>query len=62
MSIQPDLLESLRTMRDKIDCDPDPRTPTLQELYGLLARRIADIEAAQVLTYEGGTNVQQPEQ
>ena len=62
MSIQPDLLESLRTMRDKIDCDPDPLTPTLQELYGLLARRIADIEAAQVLTYEGGTNVQQPEQ
>ena len=61
MSTQPDLLESLRTMRDKIDCDPDPRTPTLQELYGLLARRIADIEAAQVLTYEGGTRAQQRE-
>ena len=63
MSLQSphDLLHSLRAMRDKIDCDPAPRTPTLQELYRLLARRIAEIEAAQVLTSGGGLRVQSPD-
>lgn len=63
MSLQPshDLLESLRAMRTKIDCDPAPRTPTLQELYRLLARRIAEIEAARLPVSGGDLRVQDPE-
>jgi len=48
MSIQPpyDLLQSLRRLRAKIESDPEPRTPSLQHLYRLTTRRIAEIEAA----------------
>ena len=47
MSIQPDhdLLCSLRHMREKIERDPAPRTPSLDQLYRLLARRIAELES-----------------
>ena len=56
MSIQldHDLLRTLRYMRDKIDLDSSPRTPTLDNLYGLLLRRIATLEAAQTVTHRGG--------
>jgi len=55
MSIQPDhdLLVSLRRMRRKIDLDPAPRTPVLQQLYALLVRRIAEIEEAKAPAHAG---------
>lgn len=47
MSLQPDydLLCSLRHMREKMDRDPAPRTTSVDELYRLLARRIAELES-----------------
>jgi len=35
-------------MRDKINRDPSPRTPSLQEFYALLVRRTADLEDVQL--------------
>ena len=48
MSLQPehDLLPTLRAMRDKIERDPTPRTPSLHELYRLLAYRISELESS----------------
>jgi hypothetical protein len=53
MSLQPDhdLLCSLRHMREKINLDPMPRTPSLQQLYALLVRRISQIEDAQTSSH-----------
>ena len=55
MSIQPphDLLAALRHMREKIDSDPLPRTPSLQHLYVLLVRRIAEAESAALPAHAG---------
>ena len=55
MSIQPpyDLLAALRHMREKIDRGPVPRTPSLQQLYVLLVRRIAEAESAESPTHAG---------
>jgi hypothetical protein len=59
MSIQPphDLLAGLRAMRDKIESDPAPRTPSLQQLHAILLRRIAELETNQALTNRGGLGV-----
>lgn len=56
MSIEPDhdLLTTLRHMREKIELDSSPRTPTLEQLYGLLVRRIATLESSQTIKQRGG--------
>ena len=50
MSLRPDhdLLSSLRQMREKIESDPTPRTPSLDQLYRLLVHRISRLESAQM--------------
>ena len=55
MSIQPDhdLLPTLRRMREKIELDPAPRTPSLRQLYALLVHPIAELEDAQMITPSG---------
>ncbi|HLH36217.1 MAG TPA: hypothetical protein VKX41_16210 [Alloacidobacterium sp.] len=55
MSIQPDhdLLPTLRGMREKLDGDPASRGPSLQELYTLIVRRIAEPEEAQAPAHAG---------
>ena len=47
MSIQPDhdLLSSLRHMREKIENEPTPRNPPVDQLYRLLRVRIAELES-----------------
>lgn len=60
MSIQPshDLLFVLRDTLRKIDADPVP-TPSLMDLRQILIRRIAALEAAEMLAMRGEHRVQQ---
>lgn len=55
MSVQPshDLLTTLRRMRAILDSDLTARTPSRDQLYTLLVKRIADLETAQSLTLRG---------
>lgn len=59
MSIQPshDLLFVLRDTLRKIDADPVP-TPSLMDVRQILIRRIAVLEAAQMLGQRGDQRAQ----